>query len=121
MTNDTIYTAIKNVLLQFPCVEVCILYGSAAHDNLSPSSDIDIALSSNTIFTAERKLSIIKALSNHTGRAVDLIDLKNASPILVAEILKTGKRIIGNDTQYGQLISRHIMDYEDFRILLQSI
>lgn len=98
-------------------VELALLFGSAADDNLSNTSDIDIAISTQKPLNAETKWEIIQQLGKQLGRPIDLIDLKNASPLLTAEIVNSGKRLFGT----GAFISRHIMDYEDFAPLQKRI
>lgn len=112
---------ITDVLSTFNEVELAILFGSAASKQLSETSDLDIAISTHLPLTAEIKWEIIQQLSNELGRPIDLIDLKNASPLLTAEIIKNGKRLLGTDTCYGEFLSRHIMDYEDFAPLQKRI
>ena len=36
------------------------------------------------------------------------------SETLLGQILRYGRRVIGNDTLYGELISRHIFEQADF-------
>lgn len=118
---ETLEKQITYILSTFHNVELAILFGSAANERLSKTSDLDIAISSRIPLTAEVKWEIIQELANKLGRPVDLIDLKNASPLLTAEIIKNGKRLLGANTCYSEFLSRHIMDYEDFAPLQKRI
>ena len=112
---------IKQTLEQYANIELALLFGSAAKNKLTPNSDIDIGISTNTPLTAPLKLEIIQQLADKLGRPIDLIDLKTASPLLTEQILKNNQRLIGSNSAYGTFISRHLMDYEDFAPLQKRI
>jgi hypothetical protein len=45
---------------------------------------------------------------------VDLIDLKRTGEPLLGQILKHGVRLMGSDTDYAALLTRHLFDAADF-------
>ncbi len=64
------------------------------------------------------------ALAECTGRPVDLIDLQTTGEPLLGQILKHGKRLLGEDALYAELIKRHVFAEADFmpyyrRILME--
>ena len=119
--NKPLDIQIKELLQQYPAIELAILLGSAAKNQLSKSSDIDIAISTREPLTTILKREIIQTLGNHFGRPIDVINLREASPLLTAEILKSSKRLLGSDKTYGEFLSRHIMNYEDFAHLQKRL
>jgi predicted nucleotidyltransferase len=111
---DLLDDVLKEVLQQFPQVKLCILFGSLATGKQHPASDLDLAVKADHPLTLDEKIAIISALAERTGRPIDLIDLYKAPEPLLGQILKEGRRIIGNDTLYAQLISRHLVEQADF-------
>jgi len=73
------------------------LYGSAARDGLRKDSDVDLAFlgtSSPPVLTILRSAS---ALEGVLGRAVDLVDLRQAPTVLRAQVVAKGRRIHTGD------------------------
>jgi len=53
-------------------------------------------------------------LAERTGRPIDLIDLSVVSEPLLGQIVRHGRRVLGSDTLYGDLICRHVFEQADF-------
>lgn len=53
-----------------------------------------------------------------TGHPVDLVDPRITGEPLLGQILKYGKRILGKDSAYAELIKRHVFDEAAFYALL---
>jgi predicted nucleotidyltransferase len=102
------------LLAGFPQVELAVLFGSLAQGHQRPGSDIDIAVAAHQALTATEKIALVEALAECTGRPVDLVDLKAVAEPLLGQILRHGRRLLGSDRAYGQLISRHLFDQADF-------
>lgn len=64
--------------------------------------------------SVETKIALIGALSEAIGRPVDLIDLRAIGESILGQILKYGVRLLGSDTDYAELIKRHLFDEADF-------
>lgn len=105
---------IKEVLTQFPQICFVIVFGSVAFERQQPESDLDIAIAANHPLSANVKMAIISALAERIGRPIDLIDLSVAGEPLLGQVLRHGRRIVGSDTQYGELIRRHLFEKADF-------
>ena len=105
---------LKDVLKQFPQISLAVLFGSVALGQQRPESDLDIAVTANRPLIADEKIAIIGALTECTGRPIDLIDLNAVSVPLLGQIVRHGRRILGSDTLYGELISRHLFEQADF-------
>lgn len=104
---------VKGVLTHYPQIKLAILFGSLANDRATLQSDIDLAVQADKPLDAELKMALISDLAEKFGRPVDLIDLRKAKEPLLGQILK-GKRILGSDTVYGQLLAKHLRDVADF-------
>lgn len=107
-------TQIRDVLAHFPQITIALVFGSAASGRQHADSDLDIAVAAKQALTADEKMAMVGALAEQTGRPVDLVDLKVVSEPLLGQIVRHGRRLFGSDTQYGELISRHIFEQEDF-------
>ena len=105
---------LKEVLTQFPQVSLAILFGSVALGRQRPDSDLDIAIAANHPLSADEKMAIISTLAERIGRPIDLIDLGVAAEPLLGQVVRHGRRILGSDTQYGELIRRHLFEQADF-------
>lgn len=111
---QTIDAQLKDTLTSFPKIILAVLFGSVALGRQRADSDLDIAVSAKQALTAHEKIALISALAELTGRPIDLIDLKVVSEPLLGQIVRHGRRILGSDTLYGELISRHLLEQADF-------
>jgi predicted nucleotidyltransferase len=107
-------TTLRDVLASFPALVLAFVFGSVAQGRQRGDSDLDIAVSADHALTVAEKIDIIAALAKQTGRPVDLIDLKTVAEPLLGQILRHGRRLLGSDGAYGQLISRHLLEQADF-------
>jgi predicted nucleotidyltransferase len=105
--------AVREVVSRYPQVKLAILFGSSAKGTDTADSDLDIAVLRDGPLTSDLKIQIIGDLASRFERPVDLIDLRTAGEPLLGQVLK-GRRILGDDTTYGNLISRHLIDAADF-------
>lgn len=114
-SRDTI-SGLRAVLAAFPKIELAIVFGSVARGHERPHSDVDIAVAQRRALSAEQKIALIEALAERTGRPIDLIDLRTVGAPLLGQILRHGRRLLGTDRAYGELISRHLFDQADFML-----
>ena len=96
-----------------------MVFGSVARDDAHMSSDLDVAVRYATPLDAQQKLTLIEALAAVSGRAIDLIDLRVAGPIVARQALTTGKRIFGTDEIWASQTARTLIDYADFAPLIE--
>ena len=106
--------SLRAVLTHFPEVGLAILFGSVASGRARADSDLDIAVEAQQVLTATQIIKLTQALAGTTGRPIDLIDLKTVTEPLLGQILQHGRRLLGSDTLFGQLISRHLLAQADF-------
>lgn len=105
---------LRKVLEHFPGVSLAVLFGSIAAGRARTDSDLDIAVVTDNPLTVAEKIAMTQALADSTGRPIDLIDLNGAGEPLLGQILRHGRRLLGDDKTYGQLISRHLFEQADF-------
>jgi len=113
-STQTIDAQLKEVLSHFPNITFAMLFGSVALGRQRADSDLDIAVAAKQALAADEKIALVNALADRTGRPIDLIDLKVVSEPLLGQILRHGRRLMGSDTLYGELISRHLFEQADF-------
>lgn len=105
---------LREVLTHFPQITLAVLFGSVAAGNQRENSDLDIAVAAKRVLTAQERIALISALAEQIGRPVDLIDLNTVSEPLLGQIVRHGRRILGSDAMYGDLIARHLIEQADF-------
>lgn len=111
---DELTTTLEEALAEHGGVRLAILFGSRATGRAAAHSDLDLAVQMAAPLTAEEKIALIERIAEATGMPVDLIDLKRVGEPLLGQILKHGVRLIGSDTDYASLLSRHLFDAADF-------
>lgn len=97
-----------------PEIGLVILFGSLARGQAHAQSDLDLAVDAGRPLTASEKMALINELAVRTGRPIDLLDLRAIGEPLLGQILRYGKRLLGSDTQYANLIRRHLFDQADY-------
>ena len=105
---------IRGILAAHGRIVLAVLFGSMAGSGARSDSDVDIAVAADRVLTAGEKLALIGRLAERLGRPIDLIDLRTAGEPLLGEIIRHGRRVIGTDTAYASLISKHLFDQADF-------
>ena len=71
-------------------LELCILYGSAALDQLSANSDIDIVVGSEMSLTNDFCMELSRKLSLLTDREVSVINIEKMEGVILQEVLVKG-------------------------------
>ena len=117
--SPTLVSQIVHALQSVATLELAVLFGSVARDEASMSSDLDVAARYAKPLNLEQKLTLIEALAAVSGRAIDLIDLRVAGPILARQALTSGKRIFGTDEIWASQTARTLIDYADFAPLIE--
>lgn len=105
---------IRQALIKHGDIRLAILFGSLAKSRATQQSDLDLAVLMGSPLSAGTKMTLIGELSQAIGRPVDLIDLRVAGEPLLGQILKHGVRLFGSDTDYAELLKRHLFDEADF-------
>ena len=105
---------LRKVFTGFPQIKLAILFGSVASGAATAQSDLDLAVIAEKPLEMVEKIQIIEALAMATGRPIDLVDVHAAPEPLLGQVLKHGRRIIGSDQTYAQLLYRHLIEQADF-------
>lgn len=116
--------SILAVLRRHPGLDTAILFGSLARGTARPDSDLDLAVAARKPLSQQAKTALIGDLALALGRPVDLIDLTRIGEPLLGQVLRHGRRLLGSDDRYAELLSRHMTETADFlpyrnRILAQ--
>lgn len=108
------------LLSRYPQIKLAILFGSQATGNVRPDSDIDLGLLAQKPLTADFKLQLIQTIGAEFCRPVDIVDLYHVPEPITGQVFK-GIRLIGDNTTYAKLLTRHLMNVADFLPLHQRI
>jgi uncharacterized protein len=84
---------IRDVLAEFPEVELAALFGSTARGRARAGSDVDVGLVVDDP-SPERFAEISAHLHRALGRDVDLVDLSAAPPLLRFELARDGVPLV---------------------------
>jgi len=114
MTETLIDQKIQMTLQNHPSIKLAILFGSMANNSEKFNSDLDLAVQGDRLLTVKQKMQLIEGLAESFMRPVDLIDLREVGEPLLGQIIAKGRRIIGSDTAYGELIAQHVYAEADF-------
>ncbi|TBU99961.1 DNA polymerase III subunit beta [Stutzerimonas kirkiae] len=106
--------AVETTLARHPDIRLAYVFGSVATGHARRDSDVDVAILRDTPLDAPQKAELIGDIAMSTGRPVDLIDLATVGEPLLGQILRYGTRIIGDSSLHARMLSRHILDNEDF-------
>lgn len=108
-------TAIREALTTRSDIRLAVVFGSVASGEAGPASDLDVAVAGESQpLSAETKRQLIEKLAATTGRPVDLVDLATAGEPLLGQIIDHGYRLIGSDSDYAELVIRHLGLKTDF-------
>ena len=111
---------LSRFLSQYPQFELAILFGSQAAGDATGDSDIDLALLSDVPISSSLKLELIELIGARFGRPVDIVDLYFAAEPILGQVFK-GKRLLGENTAYARLLTKHLINTADFVPLQQRI
>lgn len=101
-------------LANFPDIQVCLVYGSAAAGRLRRDSDLDVAVAAHSKLGLEKRMSIQEALARGLGVEVDVLDLHTVSGVILHQALTTGVLVFARDHElYGDLISKMLFNQAD--------
>lgn len=108
------------LLSRYPQIKLAILFGSQATGNARPDSDIDLGLLAQAPLTAGFKLQLIQTIGAEFGCSVDIVDLYHVPEPITGQVFK-GIRLVGDNTTYAELLTRHLLNVADFLPLHQRI
>lgn len=101
-------------LAAHPNIAFASVFGSVAEGTARPDSDLDVGVLAKSPLGPEERRALVEALAEIAGRPVDLVDLREAGPVLLLSALR-GKRVVGRGGRVNaQLLSRAWTDAADF-------
>ena len=112
-SRDKVISVLKEMVVPNEKVEICLLYGSGAQDNLNDMSDIDIAVSSEKGLSREDCLELSLSLSLKTGREVSVLQIERMQGLILREILSKGIYIKNVNPNYFSRFIIKMYDYSE--------
>ncbi len=113
---------LKEFLLKCDDVAFVFLFGSFARGNLTPYSDMDIAIFFSKKIDFFRSNDLREKLSAILNIDVDIVVLNNASPIIKMQVLKKGALLINkNPKVYNEFFVNTTKEYDDLKIIRKEI
>lgn len=115
MDQTGIDTIVRVLLQHFPGLQAVYLFGSAGTDDVTPTSDVDLAIllppgpahSVTSIQLFEARCAVEKMLRAD----VDLVNLRKANTVLCHEIVKDVRRIYCADTYAADVFEMLCMSF----------
>ena len=98
MDDPGILDSVRDVLLKQPDIELACVFGSVAEGRHTAASDVDVAVAACGPLAPRRRLALNDEIASATGRAVDLVDLHRAGPLLLTRALTGGARVVKRDS-----------------------
>lgn len=114
ITMSDIGKEVRAVLNRHPEIRLAVLFGSMVTGHAGHDSDVDLAVARERALVADEKMALMSELAEATGRAIDLIDLHSVGIPLLGQIVKRGRRVLGTDERYAELIKRYLFEEADF-------
>ncbi len=95
---DQISHDVRKVL---PKAQAAWLFGSSSRDEARADSDIDVAVffDSSVHMTTWQLRQQAQVLSSQWGREVDLVNIREVSPVLQCEIIQANQRLFAKDAE----------------------
>lgn len=116
----TIDDQLIRVLNRHSGIRLAILFGSHARGHTGSDSDIDLALLAESPLSSAAVRELVETIGREFGCPVDVVDLYHAPQPILGQVFK-GRRLLGDDRTYAELLTRHLIDSADFLPLRQRI
>src|ERR1035438_7236068 len=101
---------------------VATVFGSFAHDHMTATSDLDLAVAAERPLSLEQLVELRATLSEATGREVDVVDLQRVTGTILQQALCAGKMLLVKDKRvYAELLKKLWYDEADMMPLYRMI
>jgi predicted nucleotidyltransferase len=99
MSGPELIPALRAVLESHAALRLAYLFGSVGRGSASEGSDIDVAVLAASALALEERARLADELSRAIDfrSSVDVVDLRSAPPLLVAEVVRDGVRLVDRD------------------------
>jgi predicted nucleotidyltransferase len=114
MAAESIDIQIRQVLERHEAISLALVFGSLAKGTAHSESDLDLAVGADHPLDADETMALISDLAEALGRPVDLVDLSTVGEPLLGQIIAGGRRIVGSNTRFAELLLKHLYNQEDF-------
>jgi uncharacterized protein len=109
MTPDLISSYLQT---HVPGIELAYLFGSEARGDSTAASDVDVAILTKQTLTLDKQLEVTSGLSDLLKREIDLVQLRDATEVFRAQVIRDGKLIYASDfNTKAEFEMRSIVDY----------
>jgi predicted nucleotidyltransferase len=88
---STRHRFVAHLQSEVPGLALVYLFGSAAGGSARAASDLDVAFLADAAPAPMQRFRVQEDLARVLGRDVDLVDLRAASTVMRAEVLRTGR------------------------------
>lgn len=101
MAGPELVSALRSALERDSGLLLAYVFGSVGRGDAGEGSDVDVAVLAASELTLSERARLADDLSRAIGfqNAVDVIDLRSAPPLLAAEVVRDGLRLIERDVQ----------------------
>jgi len=108
---EEIISILKSYIEKESFIHLCILYGSAAKNNLTDRSDIDLAIGAEQGLSYEQCLSMSLEMTHMIGREVSVIDIDKMEGIILQEVLSKGITLKNAKPNYKAALISKMYDF----------
>ncbi len=85
-----------------PDLAAVYLFGSVANGDTHAESDVDVAVLPAQPLPPMQRFELAAALAERGGADVDLVDLRSASTVMRAQVVRTGRVLFDGDPEARQ-------------------
>jgi predicted nucleotidyltransferase len=117
MTTPTLESLTHSVQQVLPQSRAAWLFGSVSRGEARADSDIDVAVmfDPTTKMDAWELRQQAQVLANQWGRDVDLVNIRDVSPVLQCEIIQSNQRLFAKDVEQADNYELFAMSqYRDY-------
>lgn len=103
-------------------IRFAFIFGSFVSQQMTSSSDLDIALFFKDIINFNEINELREELTAALRKEIDIVMLNTASPIIRMQVLKKGILIINNDPKaYNEFFVKTVNEYDDLKTIRKEI
>lgn len=115
LAKEEIADALHSLFDEDGSIDIVLIYGSCAREEMNEMSDVDIAVHSiNGAIDDERLVKMSLSISDALHKEVDLVDLSSVEGLFLYEIMTGSVRIKFDLLPYMRLYMEALYFYEDF-------
>lgn len=111
----------EHIIQLLPQAELIYLFGSQSNGQARPGSDYDLAVLLPESLSNVKRWELAQQLADIIGSDVDLIDLRQASPVLKMQIINQGQLIFGKKNTATAFEMQSFSMYSNFQESRQDI